>query len=130
MSQAPVATPPARSIIPMGAAVKPADAFRLQRRRIASSGRCSGGIIQTMDCRCGCGQPVGRRRSFVNKTHQLRWMAAGGASELNALQPLEAKERGGSISGKKAAASGRLDEMRPKAVEAVREITERWRRRH
>jgi hypothetical protein len=49
--------------------------------------------------------------------------------ELNALQPLEAKERGGAISGKKAAESGQLDEMRPKATEAVRDITERWRSR-
>jgi hypothetical protein len=56
-------------------------------------------------------------------------MAEGGARELNALQPLEAKERGGATSGKKAAESGRLDEMRPKATEAVRAITERWRAR-
>jgi hypothetical protein len=82
-----------------------------------------------MDCRCGCGQPVGKRRRFVNKVHQLEWMASGGARELNALQPVEAKEKGGAVSGKKAAESGRLDEMRPKAIEAVREITERWRGR-
>lgn len=80
-----------------------------------------------MNCRCGCGQAVGRRRTFVNKEHQLRWMSEGGASELNALQPIEAKILGGSISGKNAAESGRLDEMRPKAIDAVREITERFR---
>lgn len=82
-----------------------------------------------MDCRCGCGQPVGRRRVFVNKEHQLRWLAEGGARELNALQPIEAKALGGATSGKNAAASGRLDEIRPKAVEAVREITARFRSR-
>jgi hypothetical protein len=82
-----------------------------------------------MDCRCGCGEPVRGRRTFVNKEHQLRWLAAGGAKELNALQPLEAKSRGGATSGRNAAGSGRLDEMRPKAVEAVREITARFRSR-
>ena len=82
-----------------------------------------------MDCRCGCGEAVRGRRAFVNKEHQLRWLSSGGARELNALQPIEAKALGGSTSGKKAAASGRLDEMRPKAVEAVREITARFRSR-
>jgi hypothetical protein len=30
---------------------------------------------------------------LVNKEHQLRWLAAGGAMEQNALQPIEAKAR-------------------------------------
>lgn len=61
-------------------------------------------------CRCGCGLSVKRRRVFVNKEHQLEWMIAGGAREMNALLSLEAKAKGGSISGKQAALSGRLHE--------------------
>jgi hypothetical protein len=82
-----------------------------------------------MDCRCGCGEQVGRRRAFVNKMHQLRWLATGGAKELKALQSVAAKARGGVTSGKNAAESGRLDEIRPKAAVAVREITARFRSR-
>lgn len=45
---------------------------------------------------------------FVDKQHQLRWLLNGGASEMNALQPLAAKVQGGATSGRKASESGRL----------------------
>lgn len=81
-----------------------------------------------MTCRCGCGAAVRRGRSFVDKVHQLRWMAAGGASEMNALQPLAAKQRGGAVAGTAAAESGRLREAAAKGGRISREIAERVRR--
>jgi hypothetical protein len=65
----------------------------------------------------------------VDKDHQLAWMTAGGASEMNALQPVEAKVRGGRTSGAEAAASGRLIEAGAKGAEKSREIAARWRER-
>ncbi len=59
-------------------------------------------------CKCGCGEPVKAGRVFVNKEHQLTWMNAGGARETGALQPREAKVKGGQVAGHAAAASGRL----------------------
>jgi len=44
-------------------------------------------------CQCGCGEAVNEKRSFVNKEHQLRWMSAGGAKELNGLQRSHARAR-------------------------------------
>lgn len=78
-------------------------------------------------CKCGCGQTVKGKRVFVNKEHQLRWMSNGGARELNALQPLEAKERGGQVAGSQAAANGRLVEASKKGAARAREIAERFR---
>jgi hypothetical protein len=65
---------------------------------------------------------VKRKRVFVNKEHQLQWMRAGGARDLNALQPLEAKERGGYAAGTQAAATGRLYEAAKKGGARSREI--------
>lgn len=79
-------------------------------------------------CKCGCGSSVPRRRTFVNKSHQLAWMAAGGARELNALLPLEVRERGGRTTGRRAAASGRLREAGVKGIARIREITNEFRR--
>jgi hypothetical protein len=65
-------------------------------------------------------------RSGINS---IQWRADGRAGETNALQPPDAKERHGTISGKHATQSGRLDAMGSKAIETVREIAERWRSR-
>jgi hypothetical protein len=78
-------------------------------------------------CRCGCGESVRGKRVFVNKEHQLRWMHAGGAREIGALQPLEAKAEGGKTAGAAAAASGRLKEASRKGAARAREIAERFR---
>lgn len=59
-------------------------------------------------CRCGCGTSVKPARKFVDKQHQLSWMRAGGASEMNKLQPVEAKRRGGAVAGRHAAETGQL----------------------
>src|SRR5688572_24353929 len=63
-------------------------------------------------CRCSCGAVVSRGRSFVDNVHQLRWMAAGGAREMNALLPHEVRQRGGHTSGTRAAESGRHRQSR------------------
>lgn len=78
-------------------------------------------------CKCGCGEPIKGRRVFVNKEHQLRWMSAGGAAELNAMQPLEAKARGGVTSGKRSAETGTLLEASKKGAERAREIAQKFR---
>jgi len=65
---------------------------------------------------------------FVDKEHQLAWMHAGGAAELNALQPLEAKRLGGSVAGRQAARSGRLTEAGLKGAQRSREIAAKFRR--
>jgi hypothetical protein len=80
-----------------------------------------------MKCRCGCGEPVRGKRVFVDKVHQLNWMAAGGAREIGALQPLEAKKLGGQVAGRIAAESGRLPEAARKGGARAREIAARWR---
>jgi hypothetical protein len=81
------------------------------------------------DCKCGCGTPVTGRRVFLNKEHQLEWMLAGGAREMNALQPVEAKQLGGSLAGAEAAHSGRLAEASRKGAARSREIAENLRSR-
>jgi len=67
------------------------------------------------------------RRVFVNKEHQLAWMAAGGAKLMNDLQPIEAKQLGGRITGQQALESGRLAEAARKGGAKSREIAEAWR---
>jgi hypothetical protein len=79
-------------------------------------------------CKCGCGAIVRRRRTFVNKSHQLLWMAAGGAKEMNALLPDEVRERGGRTTVRRAAASGRLREAGVKGAARSREIADEFRR--
>lgn len=59
-------------------------------------------------CKCGCGESVKAGRVFVNKEHQLTWMNAGGATEINALLPREVRVRSGKKMGRIAADSGRL----------------------
>jgi hypothetical protein len=78
-------------------------------------------------CRCGCGEAVKGARVFVNKEHQLRWMVGGGAAELNTLQPLEAKSRGGRTMGEAALKSGRLLEASRKGAAKVRAISSQFR---
>jgi hypothetical protein len=57
--------------------------------------------MKTASCNCGCGQVVRGKRVFVNKEHQLIWMASGGAKELNAMMPDEATVQGaGTIAAK------------------------------
>ncbi len=77
-------------------------------------------------CKCGCRQVVKGKRVFVNKEHHLQWMVSGGASQMNALQPNEAKERGGRIAGAKAHESGRLKEAAQKGGARSREIAEEF----
>lgn len=80
------------------------------------------GTVVTKLCKCGCGSPISRRKVFVDKVHQLQWMRHGGAKQLNALQPIDAKERGGHISGTRAAESGRLAEAAKLGGAKAREI--------
>ncbi len=47
-----------------------------------------------IQCKCGCGAVVKKGRVFLNKEHQIRWLNAGGAAELNALLPDEVRVRG------------------------------------
>ena len=70
-------------------------------------------------CKCGCGDSEKGRRVFVNKDHQLRWMSSGGAAELNAMQPLEAKAHGGAPAGKLSIANGQLAEASKKGADRV-----------
>ena len=78
-------------------------------------------------CKCGCGSTVKSGRAFVDKEHQLDWMNAGGAREMNALQPLEAKIKGGSVAGQEASASGRLRQASLQGAARSREIAEQYR---
>jgi hypothetical protein len=78
-------------------------------------------------CLCGCGETIKSRRVFVDKEHQLAWMVAGGASQLNALQPLEAKSRGGHTTGSAAARSGRLLDASRKGAEKSKAIAQSFR---
>jgi hypothetical protein len=80
-------------------------------------------------CRCGCDEPIKRGRKFVNKEHQLEWMLSGGAKEMNELQSLEAKARGGIVAGHQAAANGRLHDAAIRGGARAREIAERFRER-
>lgn len=82
-----------------------------------------------MTCKCGCGEPVKGRRVFVDKEHQLRWMLAGGAREMNALQPIEAKQAGGQTAGTYSRDSGRLAEAGLKGAQRSHEIAEEFRDR-
>ena len=75
-------------------------------------------------CKCGCGERVPSSKRYVDKAHRLAHMRAGEASRLNALQPVDAKRRGGSSSGRKAAASGRLAEAGQVGAARVRAIAE------
>lgn len=82
-----------------------------------------------MECKCGCGEAVKGRRVFVNKEHQLDWMLAGGAREIGALEPPEARVRGGQIAGRMTADSGKLAEAGKLGGQRAREITEAYRRK-
>ena len=68
-------------------------------------------------------------RVFVDKEHQLSWMLAGGARELNALLPEKARVLGGQIAGREAASSGRLLDAAKKGGARSREIADDFRRR-
>ncbi len=83
----------------------------------------------TKICTCGCGEAVKGKRVFVDKAHQLAWIQAGGASELNALLPEEVRVRGGESAGRISVESGHLDEARPLSVARVREITAVFRKK-
>lgn len=82
-----------------------------------------------MECQCGCGAPAKRGGKFVDKEHQLDWMRAGGARIIGALQPLEAKVRGGRIAGRAQADSGALAAAGLLGAERSREITDQWRQK-
>ena len=75
-------------------------------------------------CKCGCGAAVGKRRVFLNKEHQLAWMHAGGAREMNSLLPDEVRQRGGHTAGSRLASSGRLLEFSKKGGARSREIAD------
>lgn len=80
-------------------------------------------------CKCGCGEHAPSGRVFINKEHQLDWMNAGGASELNALLPTEVRQAGGSTAGKLSHESGRLAQAAKKGGQRSREIAAEWRDR-
>ncbi len=82
-----------------------------------------------MECRCGCETPVVGRRVFVNKEHQLAWMVAGGAREIGALQPIEAKRLGGQVAGRAGAESGSLAAAGLKGAKRAHEIAQEFRQR-
>ena len=65
-------------------------------------------------CKCGCGLRVRGKRIFVDRNHMVRWMKEGGASQMNALQSPEAKQRGGHVTGTRLAATGKLAEFSKK----------------
>ena len=73
-------------------------------------------------CKCGCGQQTKGRKVFVNREHMLNWMNRGGAGQMNAQQPREAKARGGHTAGTQTVASGRLEAMSQKGAARNREI--------
>lgn len=54
---------------------------------------------QMVPCKCGCGEMVWSPRVYANREHQLEHMLNGAAREMNALQPHEAKVRGGKTAG-------------------------------
>lgn len=85
--------------------------------------------LSTHPCKCGCGQDVRGKRAFVNKEHQLNWMSAGGARELNEKMPYEARVRGGEVAGKIAAESGRLPEASKKGAQKAQEIARSLKRK-
>lgn len=78
-------------------------------------------------CRCGCGEAVKDKCVFVDKEHQMRWLHAGGAREIGALQPREARVKGGTVAGQEAAASGRLRDASTKGVARTSEIATQFR---
>jgi hypothetical protein len=81
----------------------------------------------TATCKCGCGEPVKGRRVFVNREYHLDWMYAGGASQMNALQPIEAKIKGGATAGQQAAESGRVNAAWERSAELSREFAAEYR---
>jgi hypothetical protein len=84
--------------------------------------------LMTKACKCGCGEQIKGNRVFVNKEHQLAWLNAGGARELNAMLPEEVRVRGGKTAGRISVESGHLHEARPLSVIRVREITAKFRK--
>ena len=78
-------------------------------------------------CKCGCGESIRKGRVFVNKEHQLAWMMNGGAKELYALMPDEARVRGRKAAGTLAVESGWLREAGLKGANRSREIAEQFR---
>lgn len=64
-----------------------------------------------------------------NKEHQLEWMLAGGAREIGAMQPIEAKQLGGSVAGRMAQESGRLAQAGQLGARRAQEISLEYRRR-
>lgn len=87
-------------------------------------------MVRFVECRCGCGQAVPKgKRAFVSKEHQLDWMAAGGARELNAQLPDEARRRGGAAAGQIVRESGKLAEAGRKGAARAAEIASDWRQR-
>jgi hypothetical protein len=85
--------------------------------------------VRRMECKCGCGEQVKGNRKFVNKEHQMEWMVSGGAREIGALMPIEARQAGGRTAGSAQAASGALAEAGRRGAERAREIAADWRRR-
>src|SRR5438445_2869374 len=80
-------------------------------------------------CKCGCGSPVKGRRVFVNKEHQLTWMYAGGAREMNALLPESVRQRGGHTTGVRHRDSGLLRKAGLKGARSSRRIAAKLRAR-
>lgn len=80
-------------------------------------------------CKCGCGAVVPGSRVFVNIEHQLEWMAAGGARDMNARQSPAAKARGGQTAGRLAAKSGALQSAAAAGAQKIREVAEAVRAR-
>jgi hypothetical protein len=54
-------------------------------------------------------------------------MFAGGASQMNALQPIEGKIKGGAASGQQAVESGRLQEAAKRGAQQAREFAAQYR---
>ncbi|OLD96326.1 MAG: hypothetical protein AUI36_45865 [Cyanobacteria bacterium 13_1_40CM_2_61_4] len=70
------------------------------------------------------------KRIFVDKEHQLTWMYAGGARELNALLPAEVRARGGHTAGAQAHRSGRLRRAGAKGGKRSQQIARDFRKCH
>jgi hypothetical protein len=72
---------------------------------------------------------VPAKRTFLSKEHQLAWMYAGGAREMNALLPTEVRERGGHTAGTQAHRSGRLRRASAKGAKRSKQIARDVRKR-
>jgi hypothetical protein len=74
------------------------------------------------NCNCGCGDNIPSSKRYKDKEHQLRHLRSGEAARMNAMQPPEAKRRGGRAAGRAAVASGQLALAGRKGADRIAQI--------